>query len=98
MSDFALDPVVHELNRLRICAALAPVSSLEFATLRDISGLSDSALSKHLKRLTDVEYVTVSTGKPAGRGRPKSWVALTTSGQAAYTAHVQALQSLTGTS
>ena len=86
------DEVVHAPNRLRICAFLAASSSVEFSTLRDLLGVADSVLSKHLKVLQDGGYVTVS--KPTGLGRVKTWVQLTPEGRRAYTGHVAALKRL----
>lgn len=60
------DEVVHAPNRLRICALLAASSSAEFAVLRDILGVADSVVSKHLKVLQDAGYVAIS--KPTGQG------------------------------
>ena len=53
------DAVIHEPNRLRICALLVPHRAVEFAVLRDETGLSDSALSKHLKTLESVGHITL---------------------------------------
>ncbi|MEW9528288.1 transcriptional regulator [Microbispora sp. NPDC049125] len=86
------DDVVHAPNRLRICALLAASSSAEFAVLRDILGVADSVLSKHLKVLQDAGYLAIS--KPTGRGRVKTWVSLTAEGRRAYAGHVQALKAL----
>jgi len=86
------DEVVHAPNRLRICALLAASSSTEFSVVRDILGVADSVLSKHLKVLQDAGYVTIS--KPTGRGRVKTWVSLTPEGRRAYAGHVQALKEL----
>jgi DNA-binding MarR family transcriptional regulator len=86
------DEVVHAPNRLRICALLAASSTAEFAVLRDILGVADSVLSKHLKVLQDAGYVAIS--KPTGRGRVKTWVSLTAEGRRAYAGHVQALKEL----
>ncbi|MFC5822510.1 transcriptional regulator [Nonomuraea insulae] len=89
------DEVVHAPNRLRICALLVASSSAEFAVLRDILGVADSVLSKHLKVLQDAGYVAMS--KPTGRGRVKTWVSLTAEGRRAYAGHVQALKALLDT-
>ncbi|GAA5043868.1 DNA-binding MarR family transcriptional regulator [Thermocatellispora tengchongensis] len=89
------DEVVHAPNRLRICALLAASSTAEFAVLRDILGVADSVLSKHLKVLQDAGYVAIS--KPTGRGRVKTWVSLTAEGRRAYAGHVQALKTLIDT-
>ncbi|PZG37441.1 MarR family transcriptional regulator [Spongiactinospora gelatinilytica] len=89
------DELVHAPNRLRICALLAASTTAEFGTLRDILGVADSVLSKHLKALQDAGYVTIS--KPTGRGRVKTWVSFTSKGRRAYAGHVAALKALLDT-
>lgn len=87
------DEVVHAPQRLRILALLAAVAGqVEFATLRDLLGVADSVLSKHLKVLSDAGYIALN--KPTGQGRVRTWVRLTTRGQDAYTAHVAALREI----
>jgi len=90
-----LDPLIHELPRLRICATLAATASLESRVLRDTTGLSDSALSKHLARLVQAGYVQQHTRQPRGPGRPPTWVTLTDQGRSAYNAHLAALHGIT---
>lgn len=89
------DEIVHAPHRLRICAFLDAASSAEFATLRDMLGVADSVVSKHLKVLQDADYVTIT--KPTGRGRVRTWVELTPAGRRAYTGHVAALKNLVET-
>jgi len=86
------DEVVHAPHRLRICAFLDATSSAEFAVLRDLLGVADSVLSKHLKVLQDAGYLTID--KPTGRGRVRTWVSLTPAGRSAYTEHIRALKAL----
>lgn len=86
------DEVVHAPHRLRICAFLDSTSATEFATLRELLGVADSVVSKHLKVLNDAGYVTIS--KPTGRGRVRTWVELTPAGRDAYRGHVAALKQL----
>lgn len=86
------DEIVHAPHRLRICAFLDATTSAEFATLRDMLGVADSVVSKHLKVLQDAGYVTIT--KPTGRGRIRTWIALTPEGRHAYSGHVAALKSL----
>jgi DNA-binding MarR family transcriptional regulator len=86
------DELVHAPHRLRICAFLDATSSTEFSVLRDLLGVADSVLSKHLKALQDAGYLTIT--KPTGRGRVKTWVRLTAEGRRAYTGHTAALKSL----
>lgn len=92
MSRPVFDEIIHAPHRLRICAMLAPVSDTEFATLRDTLGVADSVLSKHLRVLQDVGYVTLT--KPTGSGRVRTWVSLTPAGRTAFRAHVLELQRL----
>lgn len=47
------DETIHAPHRLRICALLAPVESMEFGTVRDELGVADSVLSKQFKVLAD---------------------------------------------
>lgn len=89
-----LDPLIHEIARLRICAALAATTAIEVQTLRQANGMSDSALSKHLRRLADAGYITQDRATPRGPGRPRTWVSLTERGRAAYARHLAALQLL----
>ncbi|WP_298329065.1 transcriptional regulator [Haloactinopolyspora sp.] len=86
--------IIHAPHRLRICAFLDATSSAEFATLRDMLGVADSVVSKNLKVLQDAGYVTIS--KPTGRGRVRTWAALTPAGRRAYADHVAALKSVVG--
>ncbi|MEU4690100.1 transcriptional regulator [Actinoplanes sp. NPDC023714] len=86
------DETIHAPNRLRICAFLDAMNSAEFSVLRDMLGVADSVLSKHLKVLQDAGYASVA--KPTGRGRVKTWVSLTPAGKKAYARHVAALRAL----
>ena len=86
------DRVIHEPNRLQICALLTPHPFLEFADLRDRLGLADPALSKHLKALESVGYVVLSK-RPVG-GRLRTSVAITAAGREAVCGHVSELQRL----
>lgn len=86
------DPVVHEPHRLQICALLSPTTGLPFARVRDEVGLSDSALSKHLRTLADEGYVTVT--RDASDRRRTTRVALTPAGREALCGHVSELQRL----
>ncbi|WP_338465948.1 transcriptional regulator [Novosphingobium sp. ZN18A2] len=87
-----LDPSLHQPARLQICAMLANVASAEFAKLREITGVSDSVLSKHLSAMSDAGYVTLS--KAAQDGRQRTWVSFTRKGRKAFAGHMAALQDL----
>jgi DNA-binding MarR family transcriptional regulator len=94
MNKAKFDSVIHAPNRLRICASLAPLHEAEFQVLRDELGVSDSVLSKHLKQLEEVGYVTFRKGVVSGRQR--MWASLTTPGRKAFAGHVQELKCLAG--
>lgn len=88
----ALDMVLHPPTRLQIAAVLSKVSEAEFAKLREIAGVADSVMSKHLSALVDAGYVTLK--KAALDGRQRTWASLTPSGKRAFEGHVAALQVL----
>lgn len=89
----ALNPVIHPVPRLRICALLAPVKEEEFSVLRDLLGVSDSALSKQLSALAEAGYLEQSRTKREGKSRVI--LRLTQQGLRAYQDHVQALRAMT---
>ena len=86
------DDVIHEPHRLRICALLVPSTGTEFATVRDEMGLSDSALSKHLKTLSTRGYTRLE--RAVRDGRQVTTVVLTPAGREALCGHVAELQRL----
>ena len=88
------DTVVHPAPRLQICGLLAAVDTMEFATVRDAVGVSDSVLSKHVKHLEEAGYVAVRKATVASRQRTS--LALTREGRAAFDAHVAVLRRIAG--
>jgi len=90
-----LDPLLLEPKRLQICGALAVVDELEFGTLRDLLGVADSVLSKHLKTLDEAGCVALRKQR-GSTGRPRTWVGLSTSGRRALQGHVAELRRLAG--
>lgn len=86
------DAIIHAPGRLQICAILSSVDDAEFAMIRDAIKVSDSVLSKHLKQLEEAGYVKLT--KQAENGRQRTWIALTTAGRKAFSAHVAELQRL----
>lgn len=87
-----IDTVLHAPVRLQIAAVLTRVDEVEFATLRQITDVSDSVLSKHLSALGDARYVKLR--KAAQDGRQRTWAALTPDGAQAFKAHMAALKAL----
>jgi len=86
------DAVLHPPARLQIAAVLAQAQEAEFALLREITGASDSVMSKHLSALADAGYVSLR--KAAADGRQRTWARLTSSGRNAFRQHVKALEAL----
>ncbi|AGS35879.1 hypothetical protein B841_12035 [Corynebacterium maris DSM 45190] len=99
-----LDPVIHPINRLRICATLNAAGAtqgevhreMKFATLRDHVGVSDATLSKQLSHLESAGYVHRNREYGLSRDRDVVWVQLTQKGKAAYDGHVAALREIAG--
>ena len=89
-----INEIIHAPNRLQICALLNATDEVEFGAIRDMLGVADSVTSKHLKVLEAAGYLKIS--KPIGRGRVKTWVALSTEGRRAFAEHVAALRRLVG--
>ncbi|MFD1786215.1 transcriptional regulator [Sphingomonas floccifaciens] len=87
-----LDPLIHPPARLQLMALLADVSEMEFGIARDIIGVSDSVLSKHLAQLSDGGYIELR--KATVNTRQRTWIAATAAGRKAFKGHVSALQAL----
>lgn len=94
MSNACFDALIHAPNRLKICALLAPIASLEFTTLCEQLGVSDSVLSKHIKSLEDAGYVVIN--KKTSEGRQRTWLSLSPKGRKAFNGHVDALKEIVG--
>ena len=92
MVEAALEPALHAPARLQIAAFLARVDEAEFATLREVTGVSDSVMSKHLSALAEAGYANVK--KRTSGGRQRTWAALTAKGRRAFAAHMAALEEL----
>jgi DNA-binding MarR family transcriptional regulator len=86
------DAVLHPPTRLQIAAVLAQAQDAEFALLKDITGVSDSVMSKHLAALSDAGYIALRKANSGGRQR--TWAKLTSTGRSAFRRHVKALETL----
>ena len=89
------DAILHPPARLQIAAVLAQAQDAEFALLRQITGASDSVMSKHLSALAEAGYVTL--GKAVADGRQRTWASMTSNGRKAFRRHVAALETLAST-
>lgn len=87
-----LDDVVHQRVRLGILAVLAEADHADFGYLKASLGLTDGNLSRHLHVLEEAGLVRI-TKTFEGR-RPRTWVASTSAGRAAFAAEIAALREL----
>ena len=87
-----IDPLIHPPARLQLMTMLTAVSEVEFVTLRESVGVSDSVLSKHVSALATAGYV--KSRKGVVDGRRTTWVSITRAGERALRAHVAALRAL----
>lgn len=95
MTKPGLHLTIHPPTRLEICALLAGADWVEFATVREAVGVSDSVLSKQSRVLEEAGYLQVRKGA-VGR-RPRTWFRLTAAGRRAFAAHLEALQEIAAT-
>ncbi len=88
------DTLIHAPVRLQVCGLLATLDSAEFSVVRDVVGVSDSVLSKHVRSLEEAGYVQIRKATVASRQR--TWLALTRKGRSAFAGHVAELRRITG--
>ncbi|APT85249.1 transcriptional regulator [Corynebacterium aquilae] len=97
-----IDPTIHPIARLKICAALAAARAdvdhreMRFSNLAKVTDLSPSALSKNLSTLEAKNYINRIREWGTTRDKDQVWVSLTRQGLAAYESHVEALRELAG--
>jgi DNA-binding transcriptional ArsR family regulator len=84
-----LEPLLQAPARLQIMAVLAQAQDADFARLKDITGSSDSVMSKHLTALSEAGLVKLR--KAALDGRQRTWASLTRAGRKRFDEHVAAL-------
>ncbi|WP_328319046.1 winged helix-turn-helix domain-containing protein [Streptomyces sp. NBC_00388] len=88
----ALDEALHNPTRLAVAAFLCACDEAEFAAVRDHCQVSDSVLSKTASALEAAGYIEIRKGH-VGR-RPRTWLALTDTGDRALERHIAALQDI----
>lgn len=86
------DPIFETGPRLALCALLQGADWVEFGTVRDLIGVSDSAVSKHSRTLEEAGYLEVRKGA-VGR-RPRTWLRLSPAGRTALRDHLTWLTNL----
>jgi DNA-binding MarR family transcriptional regulator len=87
-----LDETVHQRHRLGILTITAEAESADFGYLRDALGLTAGNLSRHLTVLEEAGLIRVYKGYEGKR--PRTWVAITSTGRSALAAEVAALTEL----
>ena len=90
-----LDPVIHQPVRLQIMSALCQLTAnerVDFSFLKQKLALTDGNLGAHLATLEAKGYIAVD--KTFVARRPKTFVAATEAGRAAFAGHVSALESI----
>lgn len=94
--DARFSEAIHAPNRLRICGLLRPVDSAEFSVLKDTLGLSEANLSKTVRSLVELGFVTAKKSTSSSRTdrRLTTTLSLTPLGQYTFDAHIVALQRL----
>ena len=90
------DEAIHAPTRLRLCAMLRPLDSADFGALAETLEVSDANLSKTIRNLADLGYLTVAKRPSPERGdaRRVTSVSLTPRGRAALDGHLAALREL----
>jgi DNA-binding MarR family transcriptional regulator len=90
-----VDPVLADLSRLRVVAALIGLPAggqLSFTALRKLLDMTDGNLGQHVRVLVETGYVDV-TRASHGR-RQQSLYAITADGRAAFESHSRALAAI----
>ncbi len=90
-----LNQIIHQPVRLRIMAALTGLDAstrVDFTALRDFLHVTDGNLGAHLRKLEEPGYIAVEKAF-VGR-KPRTYVAVTSSGQQAFAEHVAALATI----
>jgi DNA-binding MarR family transcriptional regulator len=87
-----LDPAIHQPARLGILTATAETRRIDFVTLRELLGLTDGNLSRHLATLETAGYVRIE--KTFEGRRPRTWISATKAGRKALAQEIEALREI----
>lgn len=86
----ALDPIFHERSRLSIMTLLAATAGgVPFTELRDLCGLTDGNLSRHVHKLAGAGLVTME--KRFVKGVPNTTIQVTPLGIEQFSQYVEEL-------
>ena len=87
-----LDPAIHQPARLGLLTATCETKRIDFVSLRDLLGLSDGNLSRHLMTLEKAGYV--KTTKSFEGRKPRTWITATPAGRKALANEIAALRDI----
>lgn len=87
-----LDPAIHQPARLGILTAACESAQIDFVALRDLLGLTDGNLSRHLTTLESAGYIKLE--KVFENRKPRTWITATASGRKALKAEIEALREI----
>ncbi|WP_255577980.1 transcriptional regulator [Cryobacterium sp. TMT1-2-2] len=90
------DDAIHAPTRLRLCAMLRPIQAVEFSALTEMLQVSEANLSKTIRSLAEIGYISTSkqTSPERADSRRTTTVWLTSSGRRAFDGHLGALLEL----
>ena len=88
-----VDALTHPV-RFSLAAALNATDTVDFATVRDQLGVSDSVLSRQASQLEELGIVAIKKGY-VGK-RPQTWLSLTPQGRRQWEGHLAALRAIAG--
>lgn len=87
-----LDPAIHQPARLGILTAACESARIDFVALRDLLGLTNGNLSRHLTTLEAAGYIKLE--KVFENRKPRTWITATPSGRRALKAEIDALREI----
>ena len=90
-----LDPAIHQPARLGILTAACESARVDFVALRELLGLTDGNLSRHLTTLETAGYIKLE--KVFENRKPRTWITATASGRRALKAEIEALREIVAT-
>ena len=95
-SSALFDESIHAPTRLSLCALLRPVDHIDFSVLAMTLGLSDANLSKTVRALAELGYMSTTKEASTTRrdARRTTRISLTPAGRVAIDGHLAALQDL----
>ena len=91
MAPEPLDPIIHQVVRLRVMALLSRNRTAPFVWVRDTLGLTDGNLGSHMARLATAGYA--SSSRVLTRSGFQVWLRITPAGDEAYRSYLAGLRS-----